>query len=142
VRGNRTLHFNNRLDAIVAGLFMLLVVAIVILSAWEWMLLLARKRLAKLQESEPVWLPAYALGENAPLKVFSVITLAFALLRELSGEAQLERAKQLDASCQCTSVSCRPLTLLGETTNNLKEREERTYVEVTEHRYKNINRCC
>src|SRR5204863_8415623 len=41
---NRTLRFNNLLDAVVAGLFMVLVVGIVVLSVTEWLLLLARKQ--------------------------------------------------------------------------------------------------
>src|SRR5207253_11106678 len=60
LRDNRVLRFNNLLDAFVAAMFLALVAAIALLSAREWILLLARRKLALLRESEPVWLPDYA----------------------------------------------------------------------------------
>jgi carbon starvation protein len=142
IKNNRTLRFNNQLDAVVAGLFMLMVAAIVLMSLREWVLLLARKRVARLQESEPVWLPAYATAEASPLKVFSLIALAFALLRELSGEAHLTRAGEQAALCQCDNGSCGTVSLLGKAEADSRQRQKQIYVEAVEHRYKNINRCC
>ena len=52
---NGVLRFNNRLDAAVAGGFLLLVAAIVLLSVREWILLLARRKPAVLRETEPGW---------------------------------------------------------------------------------------
>jgi carbon starvation protein len=126
----------------VAGLFMLMVAAIVLMSMREWILLLARKRAARLRETEPVWLPAYATAEASPLKVFSLVTLAFALLRELSGEAHLTRAEQQASTCQCDDRICGAVSLLGKTEPDSRQREKQVYVEALEHRYKNINRCC
>src|SRR5437867_8087036 len=54
--------FNNYLDAVVAAAFLVLVALIVSISVREWILLLARKRLATLRESDPVWLPDYAMA--------------------------------------------------------------------------------
>jgi carbon starvation protein len=142
VKTNRTTHFNNRLDAVVAGLFMLMVAAIACISVREWILLLARKRAARLQETEPVWLPAYAIAEAAPLKVFSLIALAFALLRELSGEAHFARAEQQSAACLCDEGTCRPVSLLGKNQDISRQRATQVYVEETERRYKGVNRCC
>src|SRR6185295_14440778 len=82
---NKTLLFNNYLDAFVAGVFLVLVALIFLVSIREWILLLARKKLAALRESEPVWLPDYAVAEGKPLRLFSLLTLAFALAKELSG---------------------------------------------------------
>src|SRR5438445_2370396 len=79
LESNKRLLFNNRLDASVAGNFLVLVALIVAISVREWILLLARKRLATLRESEPVWLPDYALAEGKPLRLFGLIALAFAL---------------------------------------------------------------
>jgi carbon starvation protein len=126
VRTNRTLQFNNYLDAFVAGIFLTLVVMIVFLSAREWLLLLARRRIAQLHESPPVWLPEYAVAEARPANVAAVITLAFALIRELSGQAEVERTQQ------CTCQVFRVNGLEGE-----------TYAQGLENKYGGtVNRCC
>ena len=74
------------------------------LSVREWVLLLARRKLAVLRETEPVWLPDYAVAEAEPLRVAGVLALAFALAKELSGEAQMERAQQAAQQCSCCEV--------------------------------------
>ncbi len=66
LRSNHALEFNNRLDAIVAGTFLVLVTGIILLSVREWILLLSRRKPAVLHETEPVWLPDYALKETGP----------------------------------------------------------------------------
>ncbi len=126
---NRTLRFNNLLDAFVAGTFLTLVALIVLLSVREWILLLARKRLADLCETEPVWLPDYAVAEGKPLRLFSLFALAFALVRELSGEAQLERAQQAVGLCDCAQPEH-------------SAAQKQIYTQVTEQRFKGVNRCC
>jgi carbon starvation protein len=125
---NRTLRFNNRLDAVVAGTFLMLVGLIVLMSVREWVLLLARKRLARLHETAPVWLPDYAVVEGRPGRALGLLALAFGLVRELSGEAQLERAREAEARC-CVDDSSR-------------ERQGRLYAAVTEARYSGVRRCC
>jgi len=54
---NHALHFNNTLDAAMAGGFLALVAIIVALSLREWLCLLARRRRPELSETPPVWLP-------------------------------------------------------------------------------------
>ena len=115
--------FNNLLDAVVAATFLLLVTAIVLFSVREWILLLARKKIAELRETPPVWLPDYALVESKPSNVLGLITLAFALVRELSGEAQLERARE--QVCACDS-----------------KHDAKIYRETIERRFNGVNRCC
>ena len=48
----------------------------------------------------------------APFRVAGVAALAFALAKELSGEAEMERARQVATLCECehegTSARCRP----------------------------------
>jgi carbon starvation protein len=133
LRLNRVEHFNQIVDAIAAAVFLVLVTAIVFISVREWILLLARKRLAELHEAPPVWLPEYALIEGRPLKVLGLLALALALARELSGEAQLERAKH---EATCTHCHDHHATLSRSSTQAL-------YVQVTEARYTGkINRCC
>jgi len=132
LKNNRRLHFNNMLDAVVSGIFMTLVVLIVMLSVREWILLLARRRMAVLSESPPVWLPQYAVAEAQPMKVLTLLALGLALLKELSGEAQLERARHADKVCDC---SANPAA--GD-----RAAKGRLYVEVTEERFNGVRRCC
>src|SRR6185436_8766360 len=90
---NRTLHFNWMLDSAVTAIFLVMVVSIVSLSAREWILLLARRKLAVLREAAPVWLPDYAIAEGRPLHLFNLFALAMALAKELSGENDVQRAQ-------------------------------------------------
>ena len=137
LRRNRVQHFNYLLEAVVAGGFLLLVAAIVLLSIREWILLLARLKLATLRESEPVWLPDYAVAEAKPLRFASLIALSIGLARELSGEAQLERASQTMALCDCERHG-------GEHNGASKSPATRKqlYVDLAERRFNGINRCC
>ena len=49
--------FNNYLDAVAAGIFLVLVIAILVVSIREWVLILSGRKVAVLHETEPVWLP-------------------------------------------------------------------------------------
>ncbi len=145
VTTNRTLRFNNLLDAAVAGTFIALVVLIVLMSVREWTLLLARKRLATLCETEPVWLPDYAVAEGKPLAVLSLFALGLALAKELSGEAALARAQRTACVCAQPQHACAvvKVDLLGErSAAEEREKQQRLYVAETERRFNGINRCC
>ena len=135
LRDNRTLVFNNVLDALVAGAFLALVALIVLLSAREWILLCARKRVADLRESPPVWLPDYAIAEGQPMRVGALAALAFALLRELSGEAAIDRSRDAGIVCLCPDHANSRVSLLGAEPSD-------AYVAHLQHRYSRINRCC
>ena len=148
VRANHALSFNNLLDAAVAGIFLCLVAAVVLLAVREWLLLLARRRLTVLHETPPVWLPDYAVVESRPLHVLSGLTLALALAKELSGEAQLERAATTTARvCDCappgSAAGQLAVERLGETKpDGERQARQRRYVAATEERFKGIRRCC
>jgi carbon starvation protein len=137
VLNNRREHFNQVLDAVVAGVFLILVVLIVLLSIREWVLLLARKRRALLHETEPVWLPDYARVEARPAHLFSLLALAFALAKELSGEAQVDRLKVQGALCGCHEHP-------DPTGSSVRDRRvtERAYLRMTERRFDGVTRCC
>jgi carbon starvation protein len=123
---DRTLYFNNLLDATVAGIFLALVIAIVLLSLREWFLLLSRRKPAVLHETEPVWLPDYAVAEGRPLHIAGTAALALALAKEWSGESNLERAhQQARAVCECHPANAQQI-----------------YVEATEQRFNGVRRCC
>src|SRR6185295_628411 len=123
---------------VVTGAFLVMVVLIVLLSLREWLLLLARQQPATLREEAPVWLPDYALAENNKFGWLSFFTLAFALARELSGEAAVDRAEKVmvaaqseipakDGTVQC---ACAPGT------------RQLVYIAETERRYQGVTRCC
>jgi carbon starvation protein len=121
---NRVLYFNAVLDAAVTAVFLILVAAVFLISVREWILLLARKKAADLRETPPTWLPDYALAQAKPLSAVALLALAFALAKELSGEADLDRARQTQ-TCACAEKS-----------------DVKIYTEVTEARFKGVRRCC
>ena len=120
---NRTLYFNNLLDAGVAGVFLLLVLAIVVISVREWVLLWSRSKPNVLRETPPVWLPDYAVTEGRPLHLAGAAALALTLARELSGEARFDRAREQVCA-------------------NAPAGDAKIYVQLTEQRFDGVKRCC
>src|ERR1017187_2810473 len=139
LHANRTLRFNNLLDATVAGIFLALVIAIVLLSLREWFLLLSRRKPAVLHETEPVWLPDYAVVEGG--HKFSgaagTAALALALAKEWSGESHLERAHQRECSRVCENADVPRTHVRG-----YDKAAQQVYVEATEQRFNGVRRCC
>jgi carbon starvation protein len=134
LRANRTQHFNNMLDAFVAISFLALVSVVILISVWEWVSLLANRKPAVLRESEPHWLPDYAVAEpGAKLGgVAGTAALTIALAKELSGEAHLERAKQEVVTCDCSR----------DQHQHANKSEAEIYLETTERRFTGVRRCC
>jgi carbon starvation protein len=136
LRTNRIDRFNNLLDALVAAVFIVLVGFIVLLSVREWLLLLARRKLARLRESDPVWLPQYALAEGKPLSLIGIGALVFALAKELSGEAHLDRAHAANlAACEHGNADAIHSGQHPKTGQQL-------YLETTDQRFNGVRRCC
>jgi carbon starvation protein len=139
LHANRTLRFNNLLDAIVAGIFLALVIAIVLLSLREWFLLLSRRKPAVLHETGPVWLPDYVVVEGG--RKFSgaagAAALALALAKEWSGESHLERAHQCECSRFCENADVPRTHVRG-----YDKTAQQVYVEATEQRFNGVRRCC
>jgi carbon starvation protein len=123
---------NAWLDVFVAVAFLVLVSAVVLLSVWEWISLLSKRKPAVLRESEPHWLPDYAVTEpGAKLGgVAGTAALTIALAKELSGESHLERARQEAAVCDCADHQ------------HAAKSDEQIYVETTERRFTGVRRCC
>ena len=112
----------------VAGAFLVMVVAIVAICLYEWSRLIARARAPELKETEPVWLPDYAVVEGGrSLNAVGAAAIAVALAKELSGEAELERIATTQAAVCCAEQRQTP---------------DQIYVSATEARYKSIRRCC
>jgi carbon starvation protein len=140
LKNTRTLQFNNTVDAIVTSLFLVLVAAVFLLSAREWLLLIARKRLADLRESDAVWLPDYAVAEGKPLKVLGLFALAIGLARHLTDEAALERERNTAQTCACP---CAPKVNLLKADPELPAlKPGELYAKVVERRFNSPNRCC
>lgn len=143
LRTNRVLQFNNRLDAVVAGVFLTLVGSVLLLSGWEWWRLWTGRRPAQLQETAPVWLPAWAARERSqavPVSVAGATALAVALTKELSGEAALERAHARAAAASAV-CPCEPCRVSSTSTGRVPVSRE-LYVQVTEDRFRGVRRCC
>jgi carbon starvation protein len=132
--------FNLRLDAYVTGFFLALVGAIFLLSLREWILLVVRKKLAELHETPPTWLPDYAIANARPLQALSALALAIGLVKELSGEAAIERARHGSQRCGCGQPGHPVVNLLAEEREPLTP--EQAYVQVAERRFHSVNRCC
>jgi carbon starvation protein len=128
---NRTQRFNNLLDAWVAGSFLVLVSLVVLITLREALLLLGRRKLAALHETDAVFLPfREADGRTAPVSALGVIALGFLLLKEFSGEAAIERAQAAAAqACACTQPPS-PRT------------RQNVYLTVSNRRFTGIRHCC
>ena len=129
LRTKRTLVFNNLLDAVVAGVFLVLVTVIVVLSVREWLLLLSRRKPAVLHETEPVWLPDYAVAEGGGKfsGAAGAAALALALAKELSGEA---------------APGTRAATGAGGLRMSIGRNAQQVYLAATEQRFNGVRRCC
>jgi carbon starvation protein len=135
---NRELAFNYRLDAIVTGVFLIMVALIFLFSLREWVLLLARRKLAGLRETPPVWLPEYAVAEGRPFHLFHLLLLALLLIKELSGEAAMERARRSESACAGDG----PVANAPNAGQTKKARQRQIYLQVAEKRFNGVNRCC
>ncbi|MCX6925404.1 MAG: carbon starvation protein A, partial [Verrucomicrobia bacterium] len=140
LRLNHVKRFNNTVDTAVTAFFMLVVGIIVVLSVREWLMLLRRTKPVVIHETEPVWLPDYAISEAKPAHTAAVAALAFALTKELSGEAEMERATKVAMLHECRhDEESRPTELPGILA---RKRRVQAYLEVAEKRFKGIKRCC
>ena len=133
-----TLRANNLLDAVVAGVFLILILGILVLSVREWALLLAKRKPPLLYETTPVWLPDYAIAESRPLRLASLLALTLGLTKELSGEGQLERARQSQTACGC----CEPHIAASDVVNSGLITEGQRYAEATEQTFRGVRTCC
>jgi carbon starvation protein len=128
----RTSRFNATVDAWVTGIFLVLVALIFVLCVYEWLRLLVGSKASTLSETEPVFLPAGSIAESNPLPAFSIAMLGLTLLKELSGEAAIDRAEV----CACAQAEAAGQTLPA------KYRRQNAFLTATEQRYRGVNRCC
>jgi hypothetical protein len=96
IAATRALIFNSRLDAVVALIFLGLVVAILAVSVREWVLVITRRKPAVLHETSPVWLPKTVIESEHRRgwwRLGPVVVILGTLVRELSGEAAAARSQ-------------------------------------------------
>ena len=85
--------------------FLVLVGAILLLSVREWIFLLARKKAAELRETPPLGCQITLWRRQDRCTLLSLLALAFALAKELSGEAHVERECQQMQACNCVETN-------------------------------------
>jgi hypothetical protein len=137
LRDSRTIAYNSRVDAAVTGAFLVLVALITALSAREWLLLLSRRKPARMSETEPVLLPGGMLGaEPSAIGAMSALALGVSVIKEISGAAAVERtevAAMIEAGnhrgCQCRQVGARRV-------------RANAYLTTIERRFTGVTRCC
>jgi len=134
LKRNEVLIFNQYLDAAVAALFLILVTIIALMSFWQWYRLLKNQVSPEIKETPPVWLPDYAIVEGKPMKLAGVAALSLALMKELSGEADMERAEQAQIQTECREEH---RLMCGSRTSRQKK-----FLSHLDARYKSIRRCC
>ena len=122
------LYSNQITDAVVAGIFLLLVAIIVCVSVREWLLLLSRRKPVTLRETDAVWLPDYALKETGPnlRTAAGAAAIALGLAKELSGESQFERAREQACTCHCQPPPS----------------DQQIFTQATESKFNGVRRCC
>jgi carbon starvation protein len=145
LRRNRAEHFNQLLDAAVAGVFLSLVMLIVLLSTREWILLWRGRHPPVLHETEPVLLPGYGRAEARPAHLFGLIALGFALAKHLSGESEMDRLKVQAWMCHCGDEEAgaqprKPGRLARDQADPQLSRN--VYLKMTERRFQGVTRCC
>jgi carbon starvation protein len=126
LKKNRTALFNNRLDTVVTGIFLAFVAAILGISVWEWLRLLNGRREPKLSETEPVMLPADTVDKPTG-HALGAIALGALLLKEVSGEAAIERERVAQA-CECAKEPAKA--------------RRNVFLSATERQFRSPNRCC
>ncbi len=151
VKANRAVHLNQCVDAVVAGIFMVLVALIVALGVWEWTLLLKGAKKAQLAETPPVWLPdGYEESPSRGGKLVGTAALMVAMAHELSGEADVERVRMAQAAqslegvlMQAQGASNQSITgICMCSDSNQLQGDDNCYVKAAERRFQGVNRCC
>ena len=88
-----------------AAIFLTLVVLVLLISVWEWLMILARRKSAMLRETPPVWLRQSALeAEHAPRGLgwlWACLIIGVGLVKEWSGQSAVDRAAKAHPSMQC-----------------------------------------
>jgi carbon starvation protein len=142
----RRSRFNNRVDAVVTAVFLALIATMVTLSARTWWQLLRQRQPATLKETEPVWLPEYAVVEGSPRGWWGWLALVLLAAKEVSGQAACERAQQ-QALCACghlhSATPAAAARLGSPAPDHPQPSRGEIVAQMLEKRYGGgVNRCC
>jgi carbon starvation protein len=129
LKTQRTLQFNNTVDAAVTGAFITLVSTIFLLSLYEWSRLISRAKAPTLSETEPVYLPAELVGTSSGPAALGAVALGLAMVKELSGQADVDRAMTRAEACNCIEAR----TPRG---------RQNVFLISLDERYRTPRRCC
>ncbi len=121
--------FNLRLDAVITAIFLGLVGTILAISLRQWWRLVRGSIPPTLHETDPVWLDASTQPEPSRLGALGALALGVALLKEVSGEAAIDRAQTLASVCDCAQTPT-------------PSQRRNVYLSTTDRRFTGINRCC
>ena len=143
------LQSNATFDLIVTGVFLAFAAALVGVTACEWIRLLRGTRPPTLTETEPVWLPESALRGARSSAAWGAAAIAVGLLREWSGEAAVDRAREMAATCACAPAmlsggAARTVWIdVPEVRDDVERRlRQGAYVSAAEQRFDGVQRCC
>ena len=119
LKQNRRSYSNARIDLVVTAAFLVMVGVVLLMGLRSWLLLLSGKLQPTLSETHPVFREIER--EQRPLPALGMLVLGFTLLKEVSGQAGVEREQKQADVCDCDSNA---------------------YVAFTTRKFKGINRCC
>jgi carbon starvation protein len=145
LRANRSLYFNNGLDVAVTGTFLAFAGLVVLSGVYEWLRLLGGSRRPDLSEDAPTWLPAFAVREaGGKAGLAGAAALAFALLKNWSGQDEVDRANHQLCERQTTAEGAQPVLIdLPEVREAVVEHNRpAAYATAAEDRFNGVNRCC
>jgi carbon starvation protein len=129
LKTQRTLQFNNTVDASVTGAFLALVSLIFLLSIYEWWRLISRAKEPALSETVPVYLPESIVATPSGAAAMGAVALGLSMIKELSGQAEVDRAMARAEACDCVEAR----TPRG---------RQNVFLTSLDERYRTPRRCC
>jgi carbon starvation protein len=129
LKAQQTIQFNNTVDAFVTAAFIILVSMIFALSVYEWWRLISGAKAPKLSETEPVFLPVAVIAPPSGAAALGAVALGFSMIKELSGQADVDRAMARAEACDCVEAR----TLRG---------RQNVFLSSLDERYRTPRRCC
>jgi carbon starvation protein len=129
LKTQRTLQFNNKVDAGVTSTFIVLVSLIFLLSVYEWWRLISRSKAPALSETAPVYLPDGVVGSPSGAAAMGAVALGLTMIKELSGQADVDRAMARAEVCDCAEAR----TPRG---------RQNVFLTSLDERYRTPRRCC
>jgi carbon starvation protein len=145
LRDNETITFNSRVDAFVTGAFLVLVTLITILSIYEWLQLLSRRKPARTSETPPVLLPANAIiagSESSALGAMSALAFGVSMLKEISGAAAIERSERIALATIASEPQEAARACDCGKGGTKKRTRQNAYLTTIERRFQGVSRCC